>query len=205
MRVFTDSALRRVLLDCGFKKRGSKNVALIEAALDRHGVYADPPLTTPRLDWEARIHFTRTPQVARLDEHRIAFRTEYDLETFLVDNFSYVFPGLRLKDRQFPVQSGKVDLLAKDTDGYVVIELKRGRPTERLVGQLLRYMDDVAAWLAERHDGASVRGIIVSEQVDDAMHRMLLDLAAARGRRVGWLEFRLDLVLRSVAPPSVDA
>jgi hypothetical protein len=198
MRVFTDSSLRRVLLDCGFERRGARNVERIEAALEQRRVFADPPLTTPGLDWEQRIHFTRSPQTTRLDEHRVGFRTEYDLETFLVDNFEYVFPGLRLVDRQYAVQSGQVDILAKDDDGYVVIELKKDQPTERLVSQLIRYMDDVAAWLAERGDAAGVRGLVVTEQADDRMHGMLVDLAATRGSRIDWMEYRVELVLRPV-------
>lgn len=203
MRVFTDSALRRVLLDCGFKRRGSNNVAMIESALEARGVFADPPLTTPGLDWERRIHFTRTPQTTRLDEHRVGFRREYDLETFLVENFDYVFPDLRLVDRQFEVQSGNIDILAKDDDGFVVIELKRTQPTERLVAQLIRYMDDVATWAATHERGTDVRGLVISEQIDARMHGLLIDLAATRGRRIDWMEYRLELVLRaatSVAP-----
>ena len=106
MRVFTDSSLRRVLKDCGFDRRGSRNVTTIQQALERRGVYPDPPLTTPGLDWEQRIYFTRTPPTRDPDLQRVRFPAERDLETFLVANFDYLFPGLDLVDRQYRVQSG---------------------------------------------------------------------------------------------------
>lgn len=200
MRVFTDASLRRVVQQAGFERRGSRNLALIEAALKRRGVFADPPLTRPGLDWEERIYFTRTPQEPRSTERRIGFRTERDLEEFLVDNFDLVWPDLRLEGRQWEVQSGKIDLLARDDDGYVVIELKKDRPTKDLVHAVARYIEDVEKWVAERGRSESVRGLIVTGQHDARMHEQLADLALARGHQIDWQMFRLEMVMEPVMP-----
>lgn len=196
MRVFTDASLRRVVQGAGFAKRGSRNLALIEAALAGRGVFADPPLTTPGLDWEQRIYFTRTPPEPRPRERRIGFKTERDLETFLVDNFDLVFPDLRLLGRQWETHSGgKVDLMARDGDGYVVIELKKDRPTKDLVYQVAKYIEDVAKWAADRGDEATARGLIVTGQVERRMHQLVRDVAVTRGHQIDWMVYRMEVVL----------
>lgn len=72
--------------------------------------------------------------------------------------------GLVRVDRQFPTTVGTIDLLARDRKGgYVVIELKRGRTSDRVFGQILRYM----GWVKENLRAKKpVRGIIVAEKVD---------------------------------------
>ncbi len=196
MRVVTDSTLRTVLQACGFKKRGSSNVGLIEAALLKRGVFADPALTHSGLAWEERIYFTRTRPSPDRDVHRVRFPAERDLETFLEANFDYLFPGLDLVDRQYRVQSGQIDMLARDRDGYVVIELKLGDPSDDLVYAVDRYMDDVANWVADQGGSETVRGLVVAARVDERMRRQLDDLARADGRRIDWMEYRVEFELR---------
>lgn len=195
MRVFTDSSLRRVLKECGFSRRGSVNTQLIQDALVRRGVHPDPPLTTPELEWEQRIYFTRTKPSRDPNVRRVAFPEERDLESFIEANFDLLFPGLDLEGRQYQVQSGKVDLLARDGDDYVVIELKLDRPSHDLAFQIVRYMDDVSEWLAARGVGVEVRGIVVSKYVDDRMRDHLALLAAASGRRIDLMRYELNLEL----------
>ena len=49
-----------------------------------------------------------------------------------------------------------------------MIELKRGRPTDQVVGQAARYM----GWFREEFaaDGRSVEGIIVAGEADDRLY-----------------------------------
>lgn len=198
MRVFTDSSLRRVVQGAGFEKRGSRNLQLIEAALAQREVFADPPLTTPNLAWDQRIHFTRTPPAPRSHEHRVAFRREYDLEGFLVDNFELLFPEMTLVGRQWEVQSGRIDLLAREPGGYVVIELKKDRPTKDLVYAVARYLDDVKEWVSRKRRSDSVRGLVVTGQYDHRMHHQLADLASERGHQIDWWRYRVELVMEPV-------
>jgi RecB family endonuclease NucS len=61
---------------------------------------------------------------------------------------------------------GPIDLLAKDAEGiYVVIELKRGRTSDRVIGQIARYLTWVSQRLG-RGKESSVRGIIVGQDFD---------------------------------------
>lgn len=202
MRVFTDSSVRRILKDCGYERRGARNLERIQQALVARAVYPDPPLTTPGLDWEHRIHFTRTPPSSEPDVQRVRFPAERDVEAFLEANFDLLFKGMRLERRQHPVQRGRVDMLARDRDGYVVIELKRGRPGDEVVHQLADYMDDVAEWLERKGRRESVRGIVVAGSADDDMYADLLALGSARGRRIDWLVYDIDFVLHPATSPS---
>jgi restriction system protein len=59
-----------------------------------------------------------------------------------------------------------LDFLCRDTatDALVVVELKRGGPSDRVVGQAARYMGWVAAHLAVENQ--RVEGIIVAHEQD---------------------------------------
>jgi RecB family endonuclease NucS len=51
---------------------------------------------------------------------------------------------------------------------YVVIELKRGLPSDRVVGQIARYMGWARSTLAQ--PGQPVEGLIVAHESDDRRH-----------------------------------
>lgn len=171
----------------------------ISEALAERRVFADPPLSTPGLDWETRIYFRRTPASRDPLTRTARFPAERDLEDFLVANFDYLFPGLRLLDRQYRVDSGQIDLLAQDRDGYVVIELKVADASKDLVHKVDAYMDDVARWVEAKGTGEAVRGIVVTTRVNETMRAQLEAQARADGRRIDWLEYRIDLTLQPVA------
>jgi len=66
------------------------------------------------------------------------------------------------KGRQISVTGGRLDILAvkKDQSELLVIELKKGRASDPVVGQILRYMSLVEDELAEQ--GQTVRGVIIA-------------------------------------------
>jgi len=111
---------------------------------------------------------------------------EKHLEDFIVRNFDQIFQGrLELyKDegavgQQYPTVGtegkviGYIDILAREprSDSYVVIELKKGRGSDRVVGQVLRYIGWVADNLCQ--SGQKVKGLIIcregSETLDYAL------------------------------------
>jgi RecB family endonuclease NucS len=53
------------------------------------------------------------------------------------------------------------------TDALVVVELKRGRPSDRVVGQAARYIGYVRTHLAQ--PGQPVEGLIVAHDAEDAL------------------------------------
>jgi hypothetical protein len=92
---------------------------------------------------------------------------ERDLEENLAANLSQLEPGLApirregLSFRQVDTKTvGIIDLLASDkSGGIVVIELKAGEASDRVCGQVQRYM----GWVQEAFpDAHPVRGIIVA-------------------------------------------
>jgi hypothetical protein len=108
----------------------------------------------------------RTEKV--IEEYRKIQVLERVLEDVLEHNLEALEKGLTLlpNGRQYPTAVGPIDLLARDENGiYVVIELKRGRSSDRVVGQIARYI----TWVVERLGGGKdsrVRGIVVGRQFD---------------------------------------
>ena len=97
-----------------------------------------------------------------LIEDASAFALEKHLEDFLVENWSSTElsksydiyeEGGELVGQQFPTDTGPIDILAisKDRKELLVIELKKGRVSDVVVGQIQRYMGFVTTELAEEN------------------------------------------------------
>ncbi len=101
-----------------------------------------------------------------IDEYRRVQIVERVLEDILEKNLEQLESGLDLIGRQYSTAVGPIDLLAQDKDGlYVVIELKRDRTNDRVVGQVLRYL----GWVIDRlagGDESKARAIIVGREYD---------------------------------------
>ena len=116
-------------------------------------------------------------------EDLAAFAMEKHLEEFLVANWGQT---LLAKDwdifeeegeqvgQQYPTDAGTIDLLAisKDRRRLLVVELKRGRATDVVVGQVLRYIGYVREQVAE--DDQQVEGAIIALEDDQKMRWALL-------------------------------
>ena len=106
---------------------------------------------------------------------KMEFAMEKYLEEFIEANFERISFGMDLElyqdeessGRQYPTAIGNIDLLArhKKTKEFVVIELKKGRSSDAVVGQILRYMGWVKENLAT--DQETVRGIIIVKEKDE--------------------------------------
>jgi len=115
-------------------------------------------------------------------EDPVAFAMEKHLEEFLVKNWAQTDLGKdydifaedgELVGQQYPTDTGPVDVLAikKDKSELLVVELKRGRASDVVVGQVLRYMGFVLQELAE--PGQTVRGVIIALEDDIRIRRAL--------------------------------
>ncbi len=66
---------------------------------------------------------------------------ERDLEDHLVDHLESLEPGLILVARQETIEVGRIDILARASDGQtVIIELKAGEARDSAIGQIARYI-----------------------------------------------------------------
>ena len=95
--------------------------------------------------------------------------------------------------QQYPSDTGPIDILAisKDKKEYLVVELKKGRGTDAVVGQTLRYMGFVKKELAI--NGESVRGIVIALD-DDLRLRNALSMVPS----IDFFRYQLDFKLISI-------
>lgn len=100
-----------------------------------------------------------------------AFALEKHLEEFIVRNWHTLALGQQydLTGQQYPIGDWYIDILAtsKDKKKLLVIELKRGRGSDEVVGQILRYMGYVKESIAEADQ--EVHGVIIAHEDDPTM------------------------------------
>jgi hypothetical protein len=129
------------------------------------------------------------------------FLLEKDLQRYLAENLECIEPGLKLYEdddlRGIEFEAGggrRIDILAVDKSGaFVVLELKVSRGYDRVVGQLLRYMNWVRKELAD--SGQRVRGIIVCRSMSEDLR-----LACASIKDVELCEYKLSVTVSKVPP-----
>jgi predicted RNA-binding protein len=111
-------------------------------------------------------------------EDEVEFALEKYLKEFIISNWKSIDFGANLelfrdKDgntgENYPTSVGYPDLLCIDSDtrDFVVIELKKGRTSDKVVGQTLRYIGWVEQNLANK--GQNVRGIIIAKEPDEKL------------------------------------
>ena len=110
------------------------------------------------------------------------FALEKHLEDFLVSNWKQTELGKHYQifeedgeiiGQQYPTDTGPIDVLAisKDKKEILIVELKKGRASDSVVGQIQRYMGYVLQELAEPHQ--KVKGIIIALEDDQRIRRAL--------------------------------
>jgi restriction system protein len=115
-------------------------------------------------------------------EDASAFALEQHLEDFLVQNWGQTELGKNYDiyeedgecvGQQYATDTGPLDILAisKDKKRLLVVELKKGRASDVVVGQILRYMGYVQEELLD--EGQSVNGVIIALEDDPRIRRAL--------------------------------
>ncbi len=115
-------------------------------------------------------------------EDATQFAMEKYLEEFLVQNWGQTELGkeydIYTEDgeqvgRQYQTDTGPMDILAisKDKSKLLVVELKKGRASDSVVGQVQRYMGYVLEVLAEANQ--EVHGVIIALEDDLRIKRAL--------------------------------
>lgn len=127
-----------------------------------------------------------TPNIVATDpvvEDPVAFAMEKHLEDFLVKNWAQTELAQHFKiyeedgelvGQQYGTDAGPIDILAISKDGQrlLVVELKRGRASDVVVGQILRYMGYVKEQIAEPNQ--TVEGAIIALDDDQKLRWALL-------------------------------
>ena len=110
------------------------------------------------------------------------FALETHLEEFLICNWSQTELGKKydiyeedgeIIGQQYPSDTGPIDILAisKDKKEILVVELKKGRASDAVIGQIQRYMGYVLEELAEPEQ--KVSGVIIALEDDLRIKRAL--------------------------------
>lgn len=118
-------------------------------------------------------------------EDPVAFAMEKHLEAFLVANWNQTVLSKEFSiyeedgepvGQQYATDAGPIDILAisKDKKRLLVVELKRGRATDVVVGQALRYMGFVKEQVAEKDQ--TVEGVVIALEDDQKLRWALLSV-----------------------------
>jgi restriction system protein len=113
------------------------------------------------------------PTVFALEKHLVEFLVHNWQHTELGKKYNIYEVDGEIVGEQYPSDTGPIDILAisKDKKQLLVVELKRGRISDVVVGQIQRYMGYVKDELAENNQ--TVRGLIIALEDDIRIRRAL--------------------------------
>ena len=125
---------------------------------------------------------------------------EKHLEEFIVANWDSLDIGENYnrheevvdgKRKKFRTDTGEIDIfaLSKDKTHYLVIELKKGRASDKVVGQIQRYMGYIKDEIA--NNSQEVKGLIIGLKKDLGLKRAISINSSIEFRRY---EIRFDLI-----------
>lgn len=137
----------------------------------------------------------------------VEFVLENQLEEFLVGNWHRINWARDLQiwksptgvsGHQFNTAVGRLDFLCIDakTKALVVVELKRGRPSDKVVGQIARYMGWVRRNIGSK--GQAVEGLIVAHESDTALSYAVSEIP---GLRLMTYEVKFELSAAGLPDP----
>jgi hypothetical protein len=163
------------------------------------------PLEGPAVD---EIEIDKAEEDAENAEApRLEFALEAFLEEFLLSNWEGIDWGRPLElwesengelGHQLATPVGRLDFLCRDTttNTLVVIELMRGRSSDRVVGQAARYVGWVRAHLA--HENQLVEGLIVAHEQD-----LQMAYAVSAVPDLSVLTYNVDFSLSAPEQPTI--
>ena len=107
---------------------------------------------------------------------------ESAIEDYIVGHWSetpFAQAGVDLHDRQYAIPTGVVDLVGwqRASRSWWIIELKRGKAEDRVVGQLLRY----TGWFREEalRPKEGLRGVILAREASDKLRYAVSEIPHA--------------------------
>ncbi len=128
------------------------------------------------------VDFAQAFEMGNTGDLRL-FGSEAELSNELMEDLSFIEPGLKPANQECPFRKGVVDILAEDSEGrLVVIEVKRRKADYKAVSQLYRYMKEV-----EKLKGRESRGILLAPDI----HKKAREMLEEYGLEFAKLEFEI--------------
>lgn len=178
--LFDRRLARRLSLNIGFSKSRSESQA-IGSATRTWRTLTEDDVEILLSEIELAEKESQPPQ-EMLSTNEVQELLERDLENLIAKNPGLIGKGLKLKDRQFPTPSGRIDLVFEDSKEHIVIvELKLGRIGRGAVSQVKGYMGCV-----KKEQKRGVRGIIVCQGVLPTFDQEFRNLKGVRIFCYGW-------------------
>lgn len=134
------------------------------------------------------------------DKSDATFAMEKHLEDFIIENWDSLDIGNNYdkheeekdgKRKKYRTDTGEIDIFArsKDKTHYLVIELKKGRANDKVVGQIQRYMGYIKDEICK--DNQRVKGLIIGLKDDLGLRRAISINPDIEFRRY---QIRFDLI-----------
>jgi RecB family endonuclease NucS len=97
---------------------------------------------------------------------------EQEYQKHVLANVATIEDGLLVVSEQYPVESGRIDILCRDKKGYdVALELKYPAANNHVIGQVLRYKEDQR----RRSGNGHMRFIVIAPKISNKLKELLLN------------------------------
>lgn len=141
--------------------------------LTKHGEELERLLSGQKVVIQSSDETIEDPSVFALEKHLEEFLIANWNSCELSQNYDLLEEDGEVIGQQYPTDTGFIDILAvsKDRSEILVIELKKGRASDTVVGQIQRYMGYILDEVAEENQ--TVRGCIIALEDDLRIKRAL--------------------------------
>ena len=141
--------------------------------LTKHGEELERLLSGQKVVIQSSDETIEDPSVFALEKHLEEFLIANWNSCELSQNYDLFEEDGEVIGQQYPTDTGFIDILAvsKDRSEILVIELKKGRASDTVVGQIQRYMGYILDEVAEENQ--TVRGCIIALEDDLRIKRAL--------------------------------
>lgn len=164
------------VINCDAMSEGLRNSAGsigTVSNLTKHGEELERLLAGQQVVIQSSDETIEDPSVFALEKHLEEFLIANWNSCQLSQNYDLFEEDGEIIGQQYRTDTGFIDILAisKDRREILVIELKKGRASDAVVGQIQRYMGYILDELAE--DNQTVRGCIIALEDDLRIKRAL--------------------------------
>ncbi len=142
----------------------------ISCAMDRHllvQALKPKPKESMKVFFDS-VDFVQSFPLEEKEDLRL-FGSEKELSDTLMNDLSFIEPGLKAQNREEWMRRGFADIVAEDARGnLVVVEVKRRQADYHAVQQLERYMRQI-----ENLKGRKTRGILLAPSIGNNARKLL--------------------------------